>query len=217
MSDRAAYGREFWNEANLGFTMPHYRLQKAARIVRKLAQDRECALLDVGCGPATLSRLLPANFRYYGIDMAIHDSAPNLIEADLRQEPICFNDVRFDVVLAQGIFEYLGDTQSRKFAEIAEILNSNGKFVVSYWNFSHRKANIYEAFSNMQPINQFRADLMRYFDIHRSFPASHNWRHTGPNRRVTRAINMHFNLYVPVISPALAVEYFFICSPRSAS
>ena len=212
-----SYGRAFWSEANRNFAMPHYRLQKAVRIVTKIAQDRDCALLDLGCGPATLSRVLPANIHYYGMDIAIHQPAPNLIETDLREAPIKFGDKRFDIVLAQGVFEYLGDAQSRKFAEIAEVLESNGKFVVSYWNFGHRKTEVYHAFSNVQSFDEFRTDLSRYFRIERSFPASHNWRHTGPNRRVTRAINMYFNMHVPIISPLLAVEYFLICSPRCSS
>jgi hypothetical protein len=29
-----------------------------------------------------------------------------------------------------------------------------------------------------------------------------------------RAANMRLNINIPVVSPALAVEYFFICSPR---
>jgi hypothetical protein len=33
------------------------------------------------------------------------------------------------------------------------------------------------------------------------------------DRRLLRAINMHVNMNIPVISPKLAVEYFFICSP----
>jgi SAM-dependent methyltransferase len=211
---RGAAAEAFWRRENLRFVEPHYRLLKAARIVSKLAQGRAaCSLLDVGCGPATLSRVLPANIDYYGIDIAIQNPAPNLREADLRVAPIKFGDMRFDVVLAQGVFEYVGDTQSKKFKEVAEILTDNGRFVVSYWNFGHRNTEMYHAFSNVQPLDDFRTDLSRYFNVERSFPASHNWRHTGPNRRVTRAINMPVNVHIPLISPVLAVEYFFICAP----
>jgi len=208
---------KFWRRENLRFTEPHYRMVKAARIIRKLAQGRECTLLDVGCGPATLSHLLPSNIDYYGIDIAIQDPAPNLLEADLRKDPIKFGAKRFDIVLAQGIFEYVGDTQSRKFIEIAEILNEDGKFVVSYWNFGHRNPDMYHAFSNVQPFDDFRKALSHYFKIDKFFPASHNWRHTGPNRRITRAINMPMKINIPLVSPMLAVEYFFICSPYNHS
>jgi len=214
--DAVGHGaQKFWREQNLRFVEPHYRLVKAVRIINKLARGRECMLLDVGCGPATVGRLLPANVDYYGIDIAIQSPASNLLEADLREAPIKFGDKRFDIVLAQGIFEYVGDTQSRKFAEIADILKGNGKFIVSYWNFGHRNPEMYHAFSNVQPLDEFRNDLKRYFKIDKSFPASHNWRHTGPNRKITRAINMPMEVNIPFVSPILAVEYFFICSPYS--
>jgi cyclopropane fatty-acyl-phospholipid synthase-like methyltransferase len=212
--DSESYDREFWSSQHGKFVEPHYRLKKTARIVTKLAQGKDCTLLDIGCGPGTLGRVLPPNIRYYGTDIAIARPAPNMREADLRNEPIQFGDERFDIVVAQGVFEYLGDAQSRKLAEIAEILAGSGRFLVTYWNFSHRKTNMYEAFSNVQPFTDFRQDLARYFTIDRFFPASHNWKHTGPNRRLTRALNMPMNLYVPVISPLLAVEYFLLCSPR---
>jgi SAM-dependent methyltransferase len=203
----------FWRKENLRFVEPHYRLVKAARIIKQLTHGQPCTLLDIGCGPATLGRLLPANIDYYGIDIAIQDPAPNLLEADLRKAPIKFDNKRFDIVLAQGIFEYVGDTQTQKFAEIAEILNEDGKFVVSYWNFGHRNPQMYHAFSNIQPFDEFRKALSRYFKIDKFFPASHNWRHTGPNRRITRAINMPMKINIPLVSPVLAVEYFFVCSP----
>lgn len=206
--------RDFWSKEHPKFVEPHYRMVKAARIINKLAQSRECSLLDVGCGPGTLSRLLPTNIHYYGIDIAIHDNAPNFIEADLREEPIQFGDKRFDIVLAQGLFEYVGDTQSQKFAEIAQILNPGGKFVVSYWNFGHRDTEMFHAFSNVQSFDEFRKDLARHFKVDRYFPASHNWRHTGPNRKITKAMNMPVNVHIPFVSPVLAVEYFFICSAR---
>jgi SAM-dependent methyltransferase len=204
---------KFWRQENLRFVEPHFRLIKAVRIIRKLAQGRESTLLDVGCGPATLGRLLPSNIDYYGIDIAIQDPAPNLREVDLREAPIKFGTKRFDIVLAQGIFEYVGGTQSRKFAEIAEILKEDGKFIVSYWNFGHRNPDMYHAFSNVQPFDDFRKALSQYFKIDKFFPASHNWRHTGPNRRITRAVNMPMKINIPLVSPILAVEYFFICSP----
>lgn len=209
------YKRDFWTAESSKFSQPHYRLEMAARIVGDLARGEECALLDVGCGPATLMRLLPANIRYFGIDIAIQDPAPNLIEADLLETPVRFDGQRFDIVLAQGVFEYLGGVQSQKFAEIAGLLNAGGSFVVSYWNFSHRRSQVYHAFSNVQSIAEFRADLSRFFVVDRFFPASHNWAHSEPSRKLVKAVNRLVQVNIPLISRALAVEYFFICSPRS--
>ena len=58
--------------------------------------------------------------QYYGIDIAIQEPSPNLTECDILQEPISSEDAPFDLIVAQGLFEYLADSQSRKFAEIAE-------------------------------------------------------------------------------------------------
>jgi cyclopropane fatty-acyl-phospholipid synthase-like methyltransferase len=214
VSERAShYKKDFWDEENLKFGEPWYRLEKSARIISRLAGGRECALLDVGCGPATLMRLLPANIHYYGIDIAIHSPEPNLIEADLLESEIAFGDKRFDLITALGVFEYVGASQSRKFAEIGKILNKNGRFIVTYTNFSHRRTRIYEAFSNVQPLDSFRQDLRRHFCIEKSFPASHNWKHSQPSRDFVKNANMHLNVNIPLISRALAVDYFFICSP----
>lgn len=44
------YGRDFWSEENLGFSQPHYRMEKAMRIINNVARGRERDLLDIGCG-----------------------------------------------------------------------------------------------------------------------------------------------------------------------
>ena len=207
--------KDFWSQENLKYSRPHYRLEKSARIINRLARGRRCTLLDVGCGPATLMSLLQPNIQYYGIDIAIHDPAPNRLEADFLETPIRFDDKHFDIILAQGFFEYAGNLQTQKFAEIEGLLNDNGTFVVSYVNFGHRKRYIYEPYSNVQALNDFRQSLAQHFIIRKSFPTSHNWNHSEPNRKFLRAANMHININVPFISRILAVEYFFICSARN--
>jgi SAM-dependent methyltransferase len=206
------YKKDFWSKENLKYNRPHYRLDKSARIVNRLARGKRVMLLDVGCGPAALMPLLRPNIQYYGIDIAIHDPAPNLIEADLLNTPIRFDDKRFDIVTALGFFEYVGTFQAQKFAEISQLLNDNGIFIVSYVNFGHRDRSVYWPYSNVQALNDFRQSLTQYFEIKRSFPVSHNWHHSDPGRKFIKAANMHTNINVPIISPVLAVEYFFICS-----
>jgi SAM-dependent methyltransferase len=208
------YKKDFWSQANLVFSEPHYRLRKALQIINGIAKGRECDLLDVGCGPAALMRLVPPNIRYHGIDIATHGQMPNVLEADLLKSPIRFGDKRFDIVLAQGFFEYVAELESQKFSEIADILNRNGKFVVTYWNYAHRNTQVYFAHSNVRPFSEFRDDLARHFKIDRFFPASHNWYHGSPSMKFNQALNMRLNVNIPFVSPKLAVEYFFICSPR---
>ena len=210
------YKKDFWSEENLKYSRPHYRMEKAARLINRLARGQERTLLDVGCGPATLMSLLEPNIRYHGIDIAIQKPAPNLIEADFLEAPIRFGDKQFDIILAQGVFEYVGKFQSQKFAEIAQLLNKDGTFVVSYVNFDHRQKDVYWPYSNVQPFNDFRSSLSENFAIRRFFPTSYNWNHWEPGRKILRSANMHINVNIPVIGPALAVEYFLICSPRVA-
>ena len=180
--DLQRYKKDFWNRESSKFAAPHYRLQKAARLITWIAGTEERSFLDIGCGPATLGRVLPSNIRYYGIDIAIQDPSPNLLEADLLETAIKFGDRQFDIVLAQGLFEYLADAQAQKFAEISELLAPNGTFIVSYTNFAHRKPQIYHAYSNVQPLDCFRADLESDFVMERAVPASYNWNHGQPGR-----------------------------------
>jgi SAM-dependent methyltransferase len=208
------YKKDFWRTENRRYTEPHYRLEKSSRIVNKLARGRNCSLLDVGCGPATLQRLLSPNIAYFGIDIAIHDASSNLLELDFLEAPIRFDDRKFDLVVAQGVFEYIGEFQDQKFAEIAQLLAPAGAFIVSYVNFGHRARNIYWPYSNILSFDDFRSSLGRHFTIRRYFPTSHNWNHNEPGRKLLKAANMRLNVNVPLISPVLAVEYFFICSLR---
>jgi hypothetical protein len=56
--DSTLYKKDFWGAENLKYSQPHYRLEKSARIINRLAQGRRRTLLDVGCGPATSMPLL---------------------------------------------------------------------------------------------------------------------------------------------------------------
>jgi SAM-dependent methyltransferase len=206
------YKRDFWATENLKYAKPHFRLEKSARIINNLARGRECALLDVGCGPATLMRFVDESVQYYGIDIAIQSPEPNLHQADLINEPVAFDDRKFDIVIAQGFFEYVADYQDQKMSEIASVLKRDGKFIATYVNFGHRDRYIYQPYSNVQSIHDFRAALARQFRIERCFPSSYNWHHDEPNRWFLRKSQLRLNLNIPVVGPSLAVEYFFICS-----
>jgi SAM-dependent methyltransferase len=210
------FKREFWAKENLRYVQPHFRLAKAARIVNCLAQGKQCELLDVGCGPATLAGLLAENVGYYGIDIAIHHPASNLLQTDFLAEPIQFGARQFDIVVAQGVFEYVGRFQAQKLAEIRQLLRNRGRFIVSYVNFDHLHRRIYEPYSNVQSLKEFRTSLEREFRIDECFPTSYHWYHREPNRTWLKAIQMKINLRIPLLSRLFAVEYFFICSSDGA-
>ena len=208
------YNKDFWRQENLKYAKPHFRLEKAARIVNSLSGGRPVDLLDVGCGPGTLGTLLAQNVRYHGIDIALTAPAPNLLEADLMTSPIKFADMRFGLVVAQGFFEYAGECQDQKFAEVHDLLTDDGTFLVSYVNFGHRDPEVYWPYSNVRPLRDFRDSLARSFTIRRWFPTAHNWNHSEPNRPILRMMQMPLSINIPVISPALGVEYFFLCTRK---
>lgn len=210
------YQRDFWATENRRFAQRHYRLNKVGRIVGELVGSKECDLLDLGCGPGTLADLLPPNVHYYGIDIAIQEAAPNFLEMDLLATPISFRDMKFDLVVAQGLFEYLADRQAQKFAEIRDILKPGGKFVVTYTNFAHRSTNLFHAYSNVQLPKEFRGDLERYFTIDRFFPGAYNWNHTHPNRDFMVKAQAGLDLNIPLLGRFLGVDHFYICSPYPA-
>jgi SAM-dependent methyltransferase len=210
-----AYGRDFWIEFGRTYSKPHYRLEKSARIINRLARNRgRCTLLDIGCGPATLQHLLASNITYYGIDMAIQEPAPNLIESDFLKTPIRFEDMKFDIISVQGVFEYLGGHQAQKLAEIAGLFNQDGVALLTYVNFGHRKPDICEPYSNVQSINDFSNNVNQHLSVKKLFPTSYNWNHWEPGRALLRAANMPLQVNIPLLSRPLAVEYFFICSSR---
>lgn len=208
------YKRDFWADENLKYAEAHFRLEKSARLLNKLANGKECDLLDVGCGPATLMNLIDQNFRYYGIDMAIHRKAPNLMEIDFTASRVGFRERMFDFVISQGLFEYIGGFQQKTFTEISQILKPGGKFVVTYVNFDHMNRELYKPYNNVQSFGEFHKHLSDVFCVDSVIPTSHHWRHREPHRRLIKDIHMHVNLRIPILSSLFAVEYFFVCSRK---
>jgi len=117
-------------------------------------------------------------------------------------------------VVALGFFEYMGQQQIRKFEEINAILKDDGKFMMSYINFEHFGRRVWPNYNNVQSIAEMTKSLNEVFQVERCFPASHHWRQKQPGKRSFRALQMYVNFNIPIISPLMAVEYFFICSPR---
>lgn len=207
--------RDFWVKENLSYAKPNFRARKCARMIAELSKGEPCDLLDVGCGPAALRQVLGSNINYYGMDMAIHHPAPYLRELDFAHNPISFDNKRFRFVVAMGIFEYMGRYQAQKFEEIRSILDPNGTFIMSYVNFRHFRRKIYDMYNNVQSIADMRRGLERTFTVDRCFPECHHWRSKQPGKNALPALQLKMEVSVPVLSPLLAVEYFFVCSPRA--
>lgn len=205
------FDREFWKTENRRYLQPHFRLEKAARLLNTLAGGRQARLLDVGCGPAALAMLLDSNIEYRGIDIALQSPAPFLAEVDFVAHRIPREGAPFDFIVASGVFEYMGPVQPEKFAEIRDLLGPGGRFLVSYINFEHQRRVISPLYNNLRPIAAFRQELETCFTIERSFPVSYNWEGTPPRRPLLKRLEMHLNVNIPGVAKRLAVEYFFIC------
>jgi SAM-dependent methyltransferase len=206
--------KDYWIVENLKYSEPSFRLFKCARMINQLAKGIECSLLDVGCGPGALRSVLAPNISYYGVDIAIHQPAEYLREVDIAHEKIAFDNMRFDFVTAMGFFEYMGGKQKVKFEEIRAVLKDDGKFILSYVNFDFYRRKIWPNYNNIQSITKMRKSLNEVFRVERCFPASHHWRQKQPGRYSLRALQMHVNYNIPLVSPLFAVEYFFVCSRK---
>jgi cyclopropane fatty-acyl-phospholipid synthase-like methyltransferase len=184
-------------------------------MIAEISNGRKCDLLDVGCGPASLRKLVGSNVNYHGIDIAIQAPAPCLHEVDLAQNVISFDNKKFDIVVSLGVFEYMGRHQAQKFEEISRLLKPNGKFIMSYVNFHHYRKVIYDMYNNVQTIGEMRHSLEQTFAVERCFPECHHWRHKQPGRNALPALQMKIEHSIPLFSRLFAVEYFFVCSRRS--
>ncbi|HEX4831979.1 MAG TPA: class I SAM-dependent methyltransferase [Trebonia sp.] len=214
--------RDFWGTENLKYATPHFRMRKVARVIRSAAARRAAGgpgldLLDVGCGPGTLAALLPPGVRYHGIDIALAEPAPHLRESDIVTTPIDFGGRTFDIIVAQGLFEYMGTVHQRKLAEIAAMLAEGGTFICTYQNFAHRRRSFYWPYSNVIAPAEFRADVARHFRIERAFPTAYNWNQSHPNRAWLRVPQERLSVNVPLAGPMFAVDYCYVCSPLAAS
>lgn len=206
--------KDYWIVENAQYAAPSFRLRKCAKIINAMAGNQACNLLDVGCGPAALRPLLKPGVGYYGIDIAIQQPAAYLRELDLARDAIAFEGKRFDFVVALGLFEYIGQGQDQKLDEIKGILKNDGKFIMSYVNFGHFRRLVWPNYNNVQPVAAMVERVKRVFNLEKCFPVSHHWRQKQPGKYALGAIQMHVNFNIPLISPWLAVEYFFVCSCR---
>jgi len=206
--------RDYWIVENAQYAAVSFRLRKLARIVNEMAGDRECSLLDVGCGPAALRSVLRPNVAYHGIDIAIHEPAPYLQEIDIAHDPIDFSGRSFDFVVAMGLYEYMGTQQDQKFDEVRAIMKNDGKFIMSYINFGHFRRLVWPNYNNVKPIGEMADHLKKVFHVERYLPVSHHWRQKQPGKRSLQGLQMKVNFNIPIITPAMAVEYFFVCSAK---
>ena len=210
--------RDFWETETEKYSKIHFRLEKCARVINTLAKGRKYELLDIGCGPGTLARLLNANVNYFGIDLVIHDPKPNLLEMNILESKIRFGDRHFDFVTMLGILEYLGEYQNQKLKEVQNILKKDGRLILTYLNFNHVRGHLFDLpiYNNVKSIGDLISDLESFFTIDDWYPTYYNWNRTEPRREWLKAIQMPLKINIPFFSEILAGEYTFVCSKNAS-
>jgi len=211
-TEKKFYQRDYWIKENLRYTHVYFRTVKLASIINAMSRGEQCDLLDVGCGPETLSSLLNKNINYFGIDIAIQNPKQHLREVDITCNPIHFKGQIFDFVVAAGLFEYMGGHSEEKYLEIRSLLKPSGKFIVTYMNMAHCTKPSYPSWNNITTINKFKTDLSKYYYIQDYFPSYYSTKSGDLQNVLMRKLQLHFNLDLPLLGKKYGVNYIFICS-----
>ncbi|WP_284352581.1 class I SAM-dependent methyltransferase [Roseisolibacter agri] len=100
-------------------------------------------LLDLGCGPAALRRLLPADIAYYGADLTAEALPPGresdrFAVADLNADADPFPGRTFDVLVVSGMFEYVRDPRAF-LTLVRRKTRPGGHLVLTYLNRWHHR------------------------------------------------------------------------------
>lgn len=115
---------------------------KFRRIVREIGDAK--SHLDFGSGPGTLARLLPAEVKYVGIDVAApqieyarkHYGGDNRIFVQNDSSNLPFDSNKFDAATCVEVVEHLEyDLSTKILKEINRVLKPNGKLIVTTPNY----------------------------------------------------------------------------------
>lgn len=137
-----------WETETFNYSKPHVRLLKCAE---EAARDSPKSVFELGCGLGLLReellRRLP-DLDYFGCDVSHAAVAqldnPQIVQTDLRADPLPFSGVTFDCIVGSGVFEYIEDLGGL-FAELHSRLNPNGRLVASYYNMRHAYRRVLHA------------------------------------------------------------------------
>ncbi len=105
----------------------------------KKSAINQSSLLEVGCGTGEISRMLPKEIKYYGIDtssFAIEKSKKenerqgvNFYLSDAKQERLNFDDEHFDFVLSVYSLEHFNNPRFM-LDEMARLLKPGGRMII---------------------------------------------------------------------------------------
>jgi SAM-dependent methyltransferase len=132
-------------------------------------------ILDVGCGDAIFSELMP-EFEWYGIDLNTERAqkripADRLVAQDLMQAPYPWDDGFFDAVVCSEVWEHVWDLRIGH-KEVKRLLKREGTYYISTPNFFWLQNILDHHTRIMQDVNNHWAweHIRHYsFDTHEKF------------------------------------------------
>lgn len=127
---------QYWTKETLKYKASHARLSIIVRIVNNIPEKNK-KILDIGAGPGTLGKLLPAGISYMGLDITgsqDHPAGVQYCDFDQVTDSTFIEGAPFDIVIISGVLEYLNDW--KKFIGIIREhwLKPSGYLLVSFIN-----------------------------------------------------------------------------------
>lgn len=93
---------------------------------------KDASILDIGCGDAGLSKILP-DYDYFGLDInteAVSDAKAQVKLCDISQPPYDFADKYFSCIVISEVLEHMVDPECI-LKEAHRLLKDNGVLIVS--------------------------------------------------------------------------------------
>lgn len=208
---------DYWSAESQKYVQPHCRIKKIARELKFI--DDRTTILDIGCGPAPLAKLLTdAQVKYYGVDVFNQDGFPGYYKKfDLSQDDFSVFPFKqyFTNIVMSGVLEYLSPVRaSALLAYVVENLsNSDTQFVISFTNFSHYSravATYHPEWKNIMSVEDFIVtsqnaglQLVRYY----------------PSYYLVfgRRIDLKLRFWVPLISKYFGRQIIYVFKRANAN
>lgn len=134
------YLEEYERKTSEGYSF-RVRREKTLAVIPEAKEGKKA--LDIGCGPGIMAEgLLEKNYSVACVDAA--PSMINLVKEKFSSNPkitagtgdvneLNFPDNSFDLIIAMGLLEYLGD-QEKALQEIKRVAKTGGQIIITFPN-----------------------------------------------------------------------------------